>query len=100
MLPSRAPGIVGGALIAVARAAGEHRAAALHHRPPPGQVELEPPSRHQLCASLEIFTNARSLFAPAQDRAWAAAFTLILIVFVFTILARLVTAFFGRRTAT
>jgi len=49
--------------------------------------------------SLEIFTNARSLFTTAQDRAWAAAFTLILIVFVFTILARLVTTFFGRRTA-
>ena len=49
--------------------------------------------------SLEIFSNARSLFTVAQDRAWAAAFTLILIVFVFTILARLVTAFFGRRIA-
>ena len=37
----------------------------------------------------------RSLFPTAQDRAWGAALTLILIVFVFTILARVVNAFFA-----
>jgi phosphate transport system permease protein len=47
--------------------------------------------------SQQIFLNATSPFAPAQERAWAAALTLILIVFVVTILARIVTAFFSRR---
>ncbi|MFN8026519.1 MAG: hypothetical protein U0W40_09295 [Acidimicrobiia bacterium] len=47
--------------------------------------------------SVQIFQNANQPFEPAQQRAWAAALTLILIVFVFTILARLVTAFFSRR---
>lgn len=47
--------------------------------------------------SQQIFLNANQPFAPAQQRAWAAALTLILIVFVFLILARIVTAFFSRR---
>ena len=57
VLPNAAAGIVSGALLAVARAAGE----------------------------------------TAQAMAWGAALTLILIVFVFTVAARLVTAFFSRR---
>ena len=47
--------------------------------------------------SVEIFHNAISPFSIQQDRAWAAALTLIAIVFIVTILARLVTAFFSRR---
>jgi len=47
--------------------------------------------------SVQIFNNATSPFSAQQDRAWGAALTLIIIVFVFTILARLVTAFFSRR---
>ena len=49
--------------------------------------------------SLQIFRNAASPFPGAVDRAWGAALTLILIVFVFTITARLITTFFGRRMA-
>ena len=49
--------------------------------------------------SQQIFRNASSPFPGAQDRAWGAALTLILIVFIFTMLARLVTAFFARRQA-
>jgi phosphate transport system permease protein len=99
VLPTAAPGIVSGALLAVARAAGETAPLLFT------VGLLEDHNNWNLfdginaTLSLEIFSNARSLFAPAQDRAWAAAFTLILIVFVFTILARLVTTFFGRRTA-
>jgi phosphate transport system permease protein len=99
VLPSAAPGIVSGALLAVARAAGETAPLLFT------VGLLEDHNNWNLfnginaTLSLEIFANARSLFPSAQDRAWAAAFTLILIVFVFTVLARLVTAFFGRRTA-
>ena len=49
--------------------------------------------------SHQIFRNAASPFPGAQDRAWGAALTLILIVFIFTVLARLATAFFARRQA-
>jgi phosphate transport system permease protein len=99
VLPTAAPGIVSGALLAVARAAGETAPLLFT------VGLLEDHNNWNLfdginaTLSLEIFSNARSLFVPAQDRAWAAAFTLILIVFVFTILARVVTTFFGRRTA-
>ncbi len=96
VLPNAAAGIVSGALLAVARAAGEtapllftigivrETNSSLFH----GQNTALP---------LQIFANATSPFTPAQDRAWGAALTLIVIVFVFTILARLVTAFFSRR---
>ena len=47
--------------------------------------------------SVQIFGNATSPFTVQQDRAWGAALTLIAIVFIVTIAARLVTAFFARR---
>jgi phosphate transport system permease protein len=96
VLPNAAAGIVSGALIAVARAAGEtapllftigivtETNTSLFHGP-------------NTALSVQIFRNATSPFTSAQDRAWGAALTLIVIVFVFTILARLATAFFSRR---
>src|SRR5215510_822192 len=85
VLPTAAPGIVSGALLAVARAAGETAPLLFT------VGLLEDHNNWSLfngintALPLEIFTNAKSLFPSAQDRAWAAAFTLILIVFVFTI---------------
>jgi phosphate transport system permease protein len=38
----------------------------------------------------QIFRNANSVFPSAQERAWGAALTLVVIVLVFTVLARLV----------
>jgi phosphate transport system permease protein len=99
VLPSAAPGIVSGALIAVARAAGETAPLLFTVGLLEDHTNWSLFNGINATLSLEIFSNARSLFTVAQDRAWAAAFTLILIVFVFTILARLVTAFFGRRIA-
>ncbi len=96
VLPHAAAGIVSGALLAVARAAGEtapllftigivtETNTSLFHGP-------------NTALSVQIFHNATQPYVPAQDLAWGAALTLILIVFVFTILARLVTAFFSRR---
>jgi phosphate transport system permease protein len=96
VLPNAAAGIVSGALLAVARAAGEtapllftigivtETNTSLFHGP-------------NTALSVQIFRNATSPFDVQQDRAWGAALTLIVIVFVFTIAARLVTAFFARR---
>ncbi|MFI5047495.1 MAG: phosphate ABC transporter permease PstA [Acidimicrobiia bacterium] len=98
VLPSAAPGIVSGALLAVARAAGETA-------PLLFVIGFVTATNRSLfngpntALSVQIFLNAQSPFAPAQDRAWGAAFTLIGIVFVFTILARLATTFFARRQA-
>ena len=99
VLPSAAPGIVSGALIAVARAAGETAPLLFTVGLVEDHTNWSLFNGINSTLSLEIFPNARSLFPAAQDRAWGAALTLILIVFVFTILARVVTAFFGRRQA-
>ena len=47
--------------------------------------------------SLQIFGNATSSFVAAQDRAWGAALTLVLLTFVLTLVARIITARFARR---
>jgi phosphate transport system permease protein len=98
VLPNAAPGIVSGALLAVARAAGETAPllftigivtatnSSLFHGP-------------TTALSAQIFHNATSPFQADQDRAYGAALTLILLVFVFTALARLVTALYARRTS-
>jgi phosphate transport system permease protein len=96
VLPNAAPGIVSGALIAVARAAGE-TAPLLFTIGIVTQTNTSLLHGQNTALSVQIFSNATSPFVPAQDRAWGAALTLIVIVFVFTILARLVTAFFSRR---
>jgi phosphate transport system permease protein len=44
---------------------------------------------------MQIFRNAQKPFPAAVDRAWGAALTLVAIVFVFTVLARIVSARFS-----
>jgi phosphate transport system permease protein len=46
--------------------------------------------------STQIFMNAQSPYAGAQDRAWGAALTLIAIAFILMIVARTLTARFTR----
>ena len=98
VLPNAAAGIVSGALIAVARAAGE-TAPLLFTIGIVRETNTSLFHGQNTALSVQIFSNATSPFTPAQDRAWGAALTLIVIVFVFTIMARLVTAFFARRQA-
>ena len=52
---------------------------------------------HQTNTALpqEIWTNAQQPFAAAQDRAWGAALTLITLVFLCTLVARIVSARFS-----
>ena len=95
VLPAAAPGIVSGALLAVARAAGETA-------PLLFVIGSTYKSNRSLFGpntslSVQIFSNATSSYPAAQQRAWTAALTLIAIVFIFTVLARLVTALYSRR---
>lgn len=96
VLPAAAPGIVSGALLAVARAAGETAPllftillvsstnTSLFHGP-------------NTALSTQIFRNAQSPFPGAQDRAWGAALALIILVFLFTIIARILSTLFARK---
>ena len=49
----------------------------------------------------QIYINASVFggFDAAKDRAWGAALALILIVFLFTLVARVITAIYTRRSA-
>jgi len=96
VLPSAAPGIVSGALLAVARAAGE-TAPLLFTIGIVSEPNWSLFHGQNTALSVQIFLNANQPYETAQNMAWGAALTLILIVFIFTILARLVTAFFSRR---
>jgi phosphate transport system permease protein len=95
VLPAAAPGIVSGSLLAVARAAGETApllfalGAATAYNP-----HLFEQANTSL--SVQIFGNATSSFVAAQDRAWGAALTLVLLTFLVTLIARLFTARFKR----
>lgn len=91
VVPAALPGIVSGSLLAVARAAGETApllfavGAATAYNP-----HLFTDANTAL--SVQIFGNANSAFVAAQDRAWAAALTLVLLTFVVTLIARVFTA--------
>jgi len=94
VLPAALPGIVSGALLAIARAAGETApllfavGAASTYNP-----HLFTEANTSL--SLQIFSNATSSFVAAQDRAWGAALTLVMLTFALTLTARIFTARFA-----
>lgn len=96
VLPAAAPGIVSGALLAVARAAGE-TAPLLFTLLTVNKVNSDLFHGPNTTLSLQIFKNAQQVFPGPQERAWGAALTLIVIVFVFTVLARVVAAVFSRK---
>jgi phosphate transport system permease protein len=98
VLPNAAPGIISGALLAVARAAGE-TAPLIFTIGIVSETNWSLFNGPNTALSAQIYRNALSPYPGAQERAWGAALTLILIVFIFTVLARLVTAFFSRRQA-
>jgi phosphate transport system permease protein len=99
VLPHAAPGIVSGALLAVARVAGE-TAPLLFTIGIVTQRNLNLFEGPNTALPAQIFRNAATYgaFPGAQERAWGAALTLILIVFVFTLGARILTTFFARRS--
>jgi phosphate transport system permease protein len=97
VLPAALPGIVSGSLLAVARAAGE-TAPLLFAVGAANEYNPHLFEEANTALSIQIFGNANSAFVAAQDRAWGAAFTLVMLTFVVTLVARVFTArIAGRR---
>jgi len=98
VLPAAIGGIVSGALLAVARAAGE-TAPLLFTILTVTTVNANVFNGANTSLPSQIFANASSPFVGAQARGWGAALTLVVIAFVLMIAARLVTARFARYSA-
>jgi phosphate transport system permease protein len=96
VLPAALPGIVSGALLAVARAAGE-TAPLLFTIGAETRFNTHLFSGANTALSVQIFSNANSVFEASQDRAWGAALTLVAMTFAFTLVARLFTRLAVRR---
>src|SRR5215471_4861992 len=94
VIPAALPGIVSGCMLAIARAAGETAPIVIV-----AGITFE--TNHSLFSgqnttlAAQIFRNANKVFPGAQDRAFGAALTLIILVFVFTIAARIVSSRFA-----
>jgi phosphate transport system permease protein len=95
VLPTAIGGIVSGALLAVARAAGE-TAPLLFTILTVTTVNRNVFSGANTSLPSQIFANASSPYVGAQARGWGAALTLIAIAFILMIIARLITARFSR----
>jgi phosphate transport system permease protein len=95
VLPAAVGGIVSGALLAVARAAGE-TAPLLFTILTVTATNPNVFSGADTSLPSQIFANANQPYTGAQDRGWGAALTLIAICFILMIVARLVTARFAR----
>jgi phosphate transport system permease protein len=96
VLPAALPGILSGCLLAVARAAGETAPLLFTI----GAATAYNPSLFSdanTALSVQIFGNATSSFAAAQERAWGAALTLVMLTFVLTLVARIVAARFAAK---
>jgi phosphate transport system permease protein len=95
VLPAAVGGIVSGALLAVARAAGE-TAPLLFCILTVEATNTNLFSGPNTALSAQIFSNATSPYVGAQARAWGAALTLIAITFILMLVARILTARFTR----
>jgi phosphate transport system permease protein len=95
VLPAAIGGIVSGALLAIARAAGE-TAPLLFTILTVTATNTNVFSGANTALSTQIFANATQPFLGAQSRAWGSALTLIAIAFILMIVARIVTARFTR----
>ncbi len=94
LLPTARAGITTGVMLAVARAMGETAPLLLTALGNDLFIQLNPTKRMSTL-SLQVFNNAVTGFKTAQARAWAGALTLVILVVIFAIGARLL----GRRSA-
>ena len=94
VLPAALSGIASGALLAIARAAGE-TAPIIATVGLIFSVNPNPFDGQNTALPAQIFRNASQPFANAQGRAWGAALTLVAIVLIFTILSRVVVSRFA-----
>ncbi len=96
IIPAALPGLLSGALLAIARAAGETAPLLFTI----GIVNASNPDLFEgtnTALSAQIFVNAQQPFESAIGRAWGAALTLVVLVFVLTALARLIARRFTLR---
>jgi phosphate transport system permease protein len=98
VLPAAAAGIVSGCLLAVARAAGETAPLLFTVGIIFRKANVNLFSGANTTLSAQIFSNANSPYAGAQQRAWAAALTLLIIVLVLSIAARMVSSRLATRS--
>lgn len=96
VLPAALPGITSGALLAVARAAGE-TAPVLFTIGFTQTTNWNPLKGPNTTLAQFIFNNAGQPFPGAVERAWGAAFTLIALVLLLTVTARIVANRFAVR---
>jgi len=94
VVPAALPGIVSGALLAIARAAGE-TAPLLFTIGAATAFNPHLFGGANTALSAQIFSNATSAFTAAQQRAWGAALTPVLVTFFATIAARWFTGKFA-----
>ena len=94
VLPAALPGVVSGALLAIARAAGE-TAPILFVVGATNTTNTSLFNGVNTALSAQIFTNAQQPFVGAQARAWGAALTLLTLAFAITLIARIITARFA-----
>jgi phosphate transport system permease protein len=89
ILPSAAPGITTGVMLAIARAAGETAPLILTAL---GSLQLTAKLWNSPISALPlaILEGARNPFAAGQGRAWAGALELIIIILVLTVVARVI----------
>lgn len=93
VLPAAISGIVSGVMLAIARAAGETAPVVLVAGTTFATNWSLSGDNTTLAA--QIFKNAGEFFPTAQERAWGAALTLMVIVLVFTVVARLISSRFA-----
>jgi phosphate transport system permease protein len=95
VLPTAAPGVISGCLLAIARAAGE-TAPLIFTIGAAKATNWNPFKGTNTSLSMQIYGNAKESFVTAQQRAWGAALTLIALAFIFTVAARLLSARLAR----
>ena len=88
VLPTALPGIVTGVMLAVARAAGE-TAPVLLVAGGAAAINFDPFAGNQSSLALYVYQQAGDASRYAPERAWTAALTLVVLVLVLTIAAKL-----------
>jgi phosphate transport system permease protein len=97
VIPAALPGIVSGSMLAVARAAGE--TAPLLFTIGISRAFHPSLAAQNTALPMEIWNNAQDPSNAAQSRAWGAALTLIALVFLFTVIARVVSTRLSRNAS-
>lgn len=94
VLPAAAPGLITGAMLAVARAVGE-TAPLIFTALGANEVVMALTGTPQTALTLLAFSDARTFADAANARGWAGAFSLIVLTLLFTLAAR----FIGRKSS-